>query len=216
MTFPLPVFSPLRVATVSLATNNSDAADLTTYTFNTQAFGDEAPDRYLIIGIFNRSAAARTLSSVTLGGVSASAVTGPALTNGTGRVEMWIAKVPTGTTGTVTYTYNAGALRTGFGLWRATGIGSTTPFDTGTSNTEPGSDTLNIPARGFGIGFSMGESGTSATWTGLTEFFDATVETRVYTGAHANFKTAQSALSVTCDYAAAPTQPAMVLASWGP
>lgn len=49
--------------------------DLTTYTFSAEDLGATASDRYIIVGILSRKAgASTTISSVTIGGVSATIV----------------------------------------------------------------------------------------------------------------------------------------------
>ncbi len=122
-------------------------------------------------------------------------------------------------TGTVEITTSAAATQFFLGLWKLSRLVSQTASysnsGTGGGGANPVSTTLNVPARGAGIAFMIGDVVTSGTtWTGLTEDFEATdaINGRA-TGASAKFATAQTGLSVSAA-ATISGQPRLVAASW--
>lgn len=208
------------MALTPLQSANS-TADATTYTFSTQNLGTTSSDRYIIVSVHGRKAgASTTISSVTVGGVSASVV--GQVTNfisNTDVVGLFIALVPTGATGDVVVTFGAGMVRAAIGMWAATGIPSATASQVLTSTATPSpSGNLDIPANGFAIAAGVNGSSGLTTWTGLTEKFDASVPdtgNMVYTGASDEFVSAQSGLTITAAFNASfATECAGVFASW--
>lgn len=145
----------------------------TTHTFLTQPLGTAASDRIIIVSVFgNAAAAAGTISSATIGGVSASIIeqaTDGGLTGG-----LIAAAVPTGTTETIAVTFSTSQSEVGIGIWSATGQVSATPVASG-SNTDLSQITLNAEPGGFVIA-ACGNGGDiseeTVTWTGATEDFD--------------------------------------------
>jgi hypothetical protein len=109
---------------LSYLTKAASATDLTTYTFSTLSLGAVAGDRYIIVGVAGAVGAARTISSVTVGGVGATAVAYNQ-TPTYAKSAIYIAAVPTGTTGDVVVVWSAGMADCGVTLYRATGINPT-------------------------------------------------------------------------------------------
>lgn len=190
----------------------TSAADLTTYTFAAQPLGAAAADRYIVVGVQRRPAA--TVSAVTVGGVSATQVV--TATNSDNAVSLWIAAVPTGTTGDVVVTLSTGVLRCAIQVYRLTGIASPVPYHTVTgSGTGTASGALNIPAGGVAIGCAVqGTTTTAATWAGLTEDYDAQVEVITASSASGTFASPQTGLTVSCTFGGGAA--AIVAASWSP
>lgn len=85
----------------------TNAASQTTYEFATSDIGEAHPYRVVVV-IAYPTALDGTVSSMTIGGVSAAlaATSGSATRN----TEMWYAVVPTGATATISVTYTAGIL----------------------------------------------------------------------------------------------------------
>ena len=199
---------------ISLTDNTVNGSNLTTYTFSSQSLGTAAASRQIVVGVIASGAGpARTVSSLTIGGVSASLIkaqTGQS----EGNTEIWSAAVPSGTTGDVVVVLSSGWNRCGFGVWRMTGA-STSASDTGGSVANPLNDSLDIPANGGAIGLSHNQLDATTDWTNLDEDYDEEVGASVYqSGASKTFAAAQSALSITA--AAGSSSPQMALASWGP
>lgn len=171
--------------TISVTDTSEDASDLTTYTFSTQDLGAEAADRYILVGIGWRQAASadRSVSSATIGGVSASIIRGSDHV-GAGGTAIIGAEVPTGTTGDVVITFNAGNSRCLIGVARCTGIdfsaahatSGTASDDQATSGDRTAGVDLNTVTGGvtFGYMFTTLTGGPTPTLSfggtdGLTE-----------------------------------------------
>ena len=108
-----------------------DASDLTTYTFSSQNLGTAAPDRHIIVGVAARKGgSATTISSVTVGGVSATIVDQYSNSDSNSNISgIAIASVPTGTTGDIVVTFGAQMVRAVIAVYRATNLSSATEFD---------------------------------------------------------------------------------------
>jgi hypothetical protein len=100
----------------------ADNGNLTTYTFTGVNFGSADANRRIVIGVLARaSAIGRTVSSATIGGVSATILSQQDLNlSGAGyNVHAYLtADVPNGTSGTVAITLAAGALRLQIATYR--------------------------------------------------------------------------------------------------
>lgn len=121
--------------------------------FESVDFGAEAIDRYIIVGYSTRNDT-RTITAVTIGGISATILVQD--TNGNTTTGMAMAAVPTGTSGDVVVTLNGTADAHYLGVWSATGLASATPVATAVSNSSgsdagPQSFTMNTDANGFVI-----------------------------------------------------------------
>ena len=222
--FPLPYGSGSTgggVAEVSCTDDSIDTGSATTYTFSSQALGAAASDRKIVVGAFAVNAV-KAVSSMTIGGVSATLVV--ASTNSGGeQIELWQADVPTGTTGDVVVTWAGSQLGCGIGVFRIVSAASAA-HDTGSfATTGTATDTLNIPANGVAVGVAgTNPNGIPTwTWTGLTEDYEegGVIEpvNGSHTGASDAFATTQTGLTIS----AAPTSAGvrgnvMAIASWGP
>lgn len=167
--------------TISVTANvtsafQSTAQDLTAqtnYSFASLAIGAASAGRYVLVGIDIRAGAARTISSVTIGGVSATSVGNVA--NGNTTLGFWIALVPTGTTATVAVNLSGAAARAWVSVWSVVGLSSTTATATASdialSGTGPVvySTTINIAAGGscFAVAY-WAQTGETDVWAGLT------------------------------------------------
>lgn len=222
--FPFPYSSGSTgggVAEVSCTDDSIDTGSATTYTFSSQALGTAASDRKIVVGAFAVNAV-KAVSSMTIGGVSASLVV--AKTNSGGeQIELWQAAVPTGTTGDVVVTWAGGQLGCGIGVFRIVGAESAAHDTGGSAAAGAGSDTLDIPANGVAVGVAgTNPNGIPTwTWTGLTEDYDAggiiTASDGSHTGASDAFATTQTGLSITATATSYGVRGSvMAIASWGP
>lgn len=206
------------VVTLVHTENVEDITNLTTFTFSSADLSIAGADRKIVVGISanGTTGSARSVSSMTINGVSASLVVAHQNTTESQYVsEMWAADVPTGATGDIVITWNAAMLRCGIGVYAIYGAGSSA-YDTGSSSANPMTDTLNIPAKGVAIGEASEANWATFGWTNLTEDFDVIIESSAsHTGASAAFATLQSALSITCTQSV-DSRPSLVIASWGP
>jgi hypothetical protein len=223
MTFPFPVANTRKVA-LTFRANAQDGTDLTTYTFASQAIGPASPDRYVIVCIGSRANSARSISSVTIGGIAATAVvTANNATAGADMAAIYIALVPTGTTASVVVTFSGAMLRCVIGVYSMVQNGRATATNTNTatpSGTTP-TTTLTVPSNGSLVAAVWAQSSVSAsvTWTGPTEDFDlqpGDTASVCLSGASFNHNALSTAGPVTAVVANIASEQAIATASWGP
>jgi hypothetical protein len=134
----------------------------------------------VVVAIGWASAAAVTLSSVTIGGVSATIDGDSGNATGNRRVYFASAVVPTGTTATVAVTLSGTVVRIGIGVWTLTG-GSPTGQTDAVLNAASGTLTVTtavndvVVAAGF---CSHASNSITTTWSGagVTERYDQQIE----------------------------------------
>ena len=207
-------------ATISFTASTVQVATATTYTFLSQSFGTADPTRNILAAVTNeRSGGSNaTVSSLSIGGIAASLVAGAQVAGADG-CELWVAPVPTGTSGTVALTLANAALSVGVGLF-ATYNASATRTDVGTdTDSNPATFAIDIPAGGVAVAIGLQRSNSGATFTssGLTENYDETVEAGdiYHTGASAAFAAAQTNLTISITSSDASVRaPVMVTASF--
>lgn len=148
----------------------------TTFTYTSKAIGAIDGNRRVIVATGSTVNASRTVSSVTVGGISATqAVTAESSGSGVyARTSIWIATVPSGTTANIVVTYSASVNRSAISVWAAYGLQSSTATSTGSSSSssDPMTASLTINTGGIGVGMAhnyYGGGHTSYTWTNLTE-----------------------------------------------
>jgi hypothetical protein len=163
-------------ATRSYRTEVDEETGTNPRTWTSQDIGTAAADRHVVVGVPLRAAGNITISSVTVGGISATqlkTIDGEVGANTTS-VDLWIAAVPTGTTASIVVTFSGAPARHGIAVWAV--YGSTGTASASVSSLSNGSSTsLTVPAGGVAIGLAMSNvtGGTAtSTATGLTEDFD--------------------------------------------
>lgn len=195
--------------------SDNSTVDASTYTFSSENLGTPDPYRYIILTIESRKTGAlTTITSVTIAGITAAiAVQQNVITSNTTVCGIAIAAVPTGSSGDIVVNFGATMVRCVINVYRATRLRSLTANDTKSSTDNAPTCNLGIQARGFAVGGALSATSTSATWTGLTEDYDAQVEANTMTSASASFTTTQTGLPITCTFAS-PTNTVGVFASW--
>lgn len=147
----------------------SNAASSTTYTFSSAGLGaaDAAREIVLCVGWVNGAGVARSISTVTVGGISASIVAQHTTASGAGSGIVQAA-VPTGTTGDIVVTFDAGASGCIVGIYRIIPL-SATPVDFGaTGGNSPRSVTdVQVSSGGFLILGGMAGNALTATYNGV-------------------------------------------------
>lgn len=164
------------MASYSFLQQATNGTTQTTYTFSSQNLGTAASDRYIVVAVgWRKSGSAPSLSSVSVGGVSATSVVNykSGTTTATG-AAIFIAAVPTGTSGDVVITFSADSASCGIALYRVTGLTDTTPIETATSNANPRAVTLNGVEGGFiiAVDYNNVSGASTTTFSGLTEDYD--------------------------------------------
>lgn len=167
--WPPPTASIFLTATTS-STAASDANG--TYSHASVAIGPAHPSRYIIVGcVAYDSANTFSLSSVTIGGVTATTVVGGNDLLLYGSIS--IAKVPTGTTATITHDYSeAIANAGGCTVWAAYNLKSETAIDTASDFNPTDNLTLNNDTQAGGIIVAYTawdfDDGTDISWSGAS------------------------------------------------
>ena len=184
------------------------------YTHSGIAIGTAGATRKVVVCVAGgrTTAAKRSVSSLTIGGVSAAAdiTTG---TSGNDAHEIWSVDVASGTTGDIVITYGGGAVAQStidvFALYNtAASTTATAGIDGGSA--DPLNATLTVPAGGVAVGQGK-TTFTPSTWTNLTEDTDNAQST----AASLASATLQTSLSITCDPTGSlSTDHSMILASW--
>src|SRR5262245_51584457 len=114
------------------AVSASDTVNRTTYTFTGLSIGAADATRRVICAVHwdANSVGGQTISSATIGGVSAT-IHGTAIDETSGSYVQFIsALVPTGTTATVSVTFGGGNAACFVAVWRQINESSSTPFAT--------------------------------------------------------------------------------------
>lgn len=203
---------------VSFPAGAESTSALTTYTFSALALGAAAADRRIIVAAYGRSAGSRTVSTLTVAGISAALLVAANNTAGS-CCELWIASVPTGTTGDVVVTFSSSMGRAAVGLLRLVdGKGGVTAFNSVSDIANPVTMLLDIPAVGLAIGaYLVGDTGATIAWTGLaTEDLDSgwASGNGIRGLAHENALGVQPDRSISADSSGTDTEPAGVCCSF--
>lgn len=194
----------------------SSATDSDTYTFASQNLGTADSARAIIVTVGARKAApSATITSATIGGVSASIIGQKTREGNT--VGIIAAKVPTGTTGDIVVNFSTTVLRCLTSAFRTVDAADvTTAYD-----VEIGSDannpTLSIdaPAGGFMIaGHFIANTTSAVTWTGATEDGAAAIENNTLRSASDEFIAAALGHTVTTTISPLTGSTALVAATW--
>lgn len=155
---------------------------------NSDSLGDADTTRKIIVAIAWGGSAERTISALTVAGVSATQI--KASENNTDSMgcatAIWIASVPTGTSGTIAVTFSGNVDWGAYSIYRVINLNSSTEYAktsvlSGSSGVVSGS--INIPTNGFAIAMAAtinpyhGEGGTGtstfSSWSNATENFDS-------------------------------------------
>lgn len=150
----------------------------TSKTFSASSFGAADVNRYIIVGVSVKAIVA-TISSVTIGGVTATQHVYQGNAGGNGYAAIYGAAVPTGTTGDIVVTQDVNIIDMAIAVWRKTGAATNTASATGTAVTATTADpawtlSFNIPASGVGLYVQTNQIGANAVWSGATADYTAT------------------------------------------
>lgn len=147
----------------------SNSGSATTYTFTAAALGvaDAAREIVLGIGWVNGAGVNRTLVSTTIGGVSASIIDQGSSSSGSGCAIVQ-ANVPSGTTGDIVVTFNAGASGCVAGIYRLIPLSATpVDFNTGAGNSPVTASNVAVVPGGFLICAARGGNALTPVYNGV-------------------------------------------------
>lgn len=202
-------FVPIDLTYVTTPT--VDTTDLTTYSFAGVSIGTADATRRVIVAVGWFSTTARTLSSATIAGVSATIH----VTSGAGAggrfngCALISAQVPTGTTASIDFTLSGAASWGIASVYRQVGEHTSTPHATTSDNTlsvaQDDYDLLiNIPSSGAVVAAAVtdvnGGTPTGYAWTNAVEDFEnASIETNgIWGSASQDGLSTETNRAVTC------------------
>lgn len=214
--FIFPLIKPLTESfSYSYLTEVGDTSNSTTYNFSSVSFGAESATRQIIVGIVGVVNSNQSISSVTIGGVSATQVV--QASNGGQPLGLYIAN-PTGTSGTVSVTFSTTMFRAHIGVWRMVAANSATAEDTislGGGSTGLQTGTIDHSAGGVIIAYGIGNNTGNHGWTGVNEDFDTTVESlHAVSGASIQLSTSGTGRTITANPGSGSSVYGLVAASW--
>jgi hypothetical protein len=188
----------------------TSSSDLSTYTFSAQNLGTAASDRYIIVGVTHRGTG--VISTVTVDGIAAAELV--VIANGSTQVGLYLASVPTGTSGDVVVTLSTTTNRCGVHMWRAVGLGEASAFDTLAIAANILQGAVEVPAGGFTVAVALNSQSDTFTWTGLTEDHDSVAD--VTMSAASKSSSSAEGITVSLSYGTGANIPALAVASFAP
>ena len=202
-------------ATVTFTARTHSSANATAYTFSGVAISTAAASRRIavIAGASHSSSAANYISTLTVAGVSASMQV-RATQGSQSRNEIWIADVPTGTSGDIVVTFGGGMPMCGIGvfaIYNTAGDATDTGAGTFTASLDCKKDGVVIAGIVTG---SNAASSSPFSWANITERYDSTTENpSAMSGASDAFDSAQTGLACACTAQASTADSAINVAA---
>ena len=205
--FAPAVVSKPALATISLTASPSSNSNASTRTFSATSIGAADSTRKVIAAIFC-GGTARTLNTFTVAGIAFTRIIE------TSFFCLGIANVPTGTTADIVVTWSGTKESWGLAVYRTTNVRELAAYSGGAVNFSglTASTSIVVPAGGVVVGHMHGGGGTgtrTATWSGVTEGFDAFIRTVAvdgyderHSGGSLAYATGQAAQTVSVTLAA--------------
>ena len=205
MSFGAPFPASRREVLYSFTARAEQTATGAAFNFTGLNFGTADPDRYLVACITWQASVAGVVTACTIGGVAATQVVQSSLTTGNRGSAIFIAKVPTGASGTVSISLSDNAGNAAVAVYSVIGIPSAAAASSASSISGNPTASLNVAINGVVIAVAVAGAGSppSASWSGLTEDCDNNYGTSNFqcrSSASQKFTTAQVGLSVTCTF----------------
>lgn len=206
--------------TLNFIAATSSGTNTTTYTFNNVSIGTASSDRLVVIvahaggggGAGNNA----SITSLTLGGTSMTKAT--SLFDANASCDLYYLTVTSGTTATVVATYDKQKGRCTIGVYTITGLSSTTPSDTGTSNNSDTAPTLtlDIPTGSIAVygHTSVNSNTTTVTYSSATEHYDQAIGDGSNTASGASLADAGNAHTETATLANSKAGTVLIGAVW--
>lgn len=167
------------MATSTYRTTAVSTTNDTSYTFSSLAIGTASKTRTVIIALAMRKAGTTVPTiTMTIGGIASNLADGFVADTGDGNYQctgFYSAIVPTGTTATVVVSTNATWVRCGVSVFTSPDEVSAIDQQGAAGLGASASISMSRSGNGFVLGVVMGGNGTF-TWTGLTERYDAVIE----------------------------------------
>lgn len=161
-------------ALTSAYKGNGSAGSTTPKTYTAFDIGAASSDRLVIVVVpSSGGGAGRNISSITIGGVTATLHTNQSTGGGQTSICLASANVPTGTTADIVITWSAAPTTQGLMVWTLSGYSSATPYSSyGNADASSASTkvaTLNTVAGGILFVGAMHSANDTVTWSSITE-----------------------------------------------
>jgi hypothetical protein len=154
-----------------LACDNAAFTAATSHTFTSINFGDTAVERRVVVGLnLTMAATGQTISSVTIGGVAATAVVA-ASNSGQGLISaIYYAKVPTGLSGDIVIACSGNFTAASVHAYRVVSAAFAVNDTAGTETTASGGVSVSLDVAGgtVAIAAAATRQGSEFTWSGAT------------------------------------------------
>lgn len=198
----------------AIATNTDSetiaTAGTTSHTFTAKNIGTASSDRYVIVGVM---IGATTFSSVTIGGNAATSLVAISSAGSGAHIAIYGLLITSGSTADIVINTAGNSLVWQICVWSLTGVGSVTPANIYTSTADNPTASVSCDANGSVISFVTGANSVApvptTSWTGIAKDIDLNNDVVGFettsSGAHTNFSSTQSGLTVTCTYTGAKT-----------
>jgi len=203
--------------TISFTASSTTDSDATNYagSFDGISIGTADSARRVFVSINGprKTGGDRTVSSVSIGGVSAALTVRQTSPNGDAH-EVWSAVVTSGTTADIDIEFSATMDACAIGVWSVYDGDSsfTTATDTGTSLSQ----TVTVPSGGVVLAAGRSINNTTATWSaGLTENFDTQFNPAGGTDSGATSSTLSGSSTVACTFASTHSDDTMLVVAVG-
>lgn len=210
---PAPIAAPVIPAVITQTAEASTSASGSTHNAGTQSFGAANAGKQVVVVAHGVGSAARTVTGVTIGGVSATQHAH--IQNGNNTVAIYSAAV-SGASGAVSVSWSGTMERMGVVVYSLLNAQVST-LDTKTATTADPSVSLNVAAGGAALAGAVTNANTGCTWTGLSEDIDA-----VFSGSSTASRSMASlatpttqALAVQADFGS-NSSPVLAAVSWAP
>ena len=158
------------VPTLTYQTNSAINASQSTYNFNGISIGGAG---LIVVTIHSeRAVSSGTVSSATIGGVSATLHVNTTINTGYG--GLMSAVISSGSTADISITFTQSQARTAIGVWRIQDYNSTTPLSSPNSNTSGATTGTSVTATSLQTnavivaGYTMSLDNNTVTWTNAT------------------------------------------------
>jgi len=181
-------------------TSTFSSTNASSYTFTDTNIGDADDNRNVVLALASRGDPSnKQINSISIGGITATKII-RSFTDNT-FVEYWYAKVPTGTTATISVTMSGNVYRLGVAVYRVIAP-SLTLYDSAQDSTGPFNLSVDTPDLSAAvIAIATGNVDATATWSGLTEDCDFKMDSnRIMTTASTFSESENTPLSVTCTF----------------
>lgn len=188
--------------------HSASAGAGTTSTFSACNLGTATADRLIVVIVTSAGGPIRSISSITIGGNSATLHVQSNASNGAQGVGIASLVVPSGTSADVVVTWSASSSNTGLMVFALKGYSNATPYDTdattnGTAYSTSQTATIDTVNGGVLIAASEHFVNETMSWSSLTEDNDFQVNstTMRMSGGRKSLTSTASGVTETCSWA---------------